>query len=127
MIKNIKYYYFIEDLDVTNDNLPDGVLVRQYKIDKRHNIYHYIKNCYITDKNLLKIIDDVTIFNNLDKKLVNTILVSNIMMNKIRNKHLPVDEIPRIAISKKSHFAHLIKGKNIDINKLLKDLQILLG
>ena len=37
MYKN--YYYFIEDLDVTNDNLPDGVLVRQYKIDKKRNIY----------------------------------------------------------------------------------------
>lgn len=127
MYKN--YYYFIEDLDVTNDDLPDGVLVRQFKIDKKRNIYHYIKNSYITDDNLEKIIDDVVIQiqNNSDKKLLNTILVSNLMMNKIRNKHIPIEEIPRVAISKSSHFAHLIKGKNIDINKLIKDLTILLG
>lgn len=127
MYKN--YYYFIEDLDVTNDNLPDGVLVRQFKIDKKRNIYHYIKNSYITDDNLVKIIDDVVIQiqNNSDNKLLNTILVSNLMMNKIRNKHIPIEEIPRVAISKSSHFAHLIKGKNIDITKLIKDLTVLLG
>jgi hypothetical protein len=127
MYKN--YYYFIEDLDVTNDNLPDGVLVRQFKIDKKRKIYHYIKNSYITDDNLVKIIDDVVIQikNNSDNKLLNTILVSNLMMNKIRNKHIPIEEIPRVAISKSSHFAHLIKGKNIDITKLIKDLTVLLG
>ena len=127
MYKN--YYYFIEDLDVTNDNLPDGVLVRQFKIDKKRNIYHYIKNSYITDDNLVKIIDDVVIQiqNNSDNKLLNTILVSNLMMNKIRNKHIPIEEIPRVAISKSSHFAHLIKGKNIDITKLIKDLTVLFG
>jgi hypothetical protein len=126
MNKNANYYYFIEDLDITNDNLPDGVLVRQFKIDKKQNIYHYIKNCYITDKNLLKIIDDVTIPNNTDKNLMNTILVSKLKLNKIRNRHMPIEEIPRVAISKTSYFAHLIKGKNIDINKLLIDLQVLL-
>ena len=125
MYKN--YYYFIEYLDVTNDNLPDGVLVRQYKIDKKRNIYHYIKNSYITDDNLVKILDDVVIQNNADKKLLNTILVSNLTMNKIRNKHIPIEKIPRVAISKTSHFAHLIKGKNIDISKLIKDLTVLLG
>ena len=127
MYKN--YYYFIEDLDVTNDDLPDGVLVRQFKIDKKRNIYHYVKNTYITDDNLVKIIDDVVIQiqNNSDNKLLNTILVSNLMMNKIRNKHIPIEEIPRVAISKSSHFAHLIKGKNIDITKLIKDLTVLLG
>jgi len=125
MYKN--YYYFIEDLDVTNDNLPDGVLVRQFKIDKKRNIYHYIKNSYITDDNLVKILDDVVIQNNADKKLLNTILVSNLTMNKIRNKHIPIEEIPRVAISKTSHFSHLIKGKNIDISKLIKDLTLLLG
>jgi hypothetical protein len=127
MYKN--YYYFIEDLDVTNDNLPDGVLVRQFKIDKKRNIYHYIKNSYITDDNLVKIIDDVVIQikNNSDNKLLNTILVSNLMMNKIRNKHIPIEEIPRVAISKSSHFAHLIIGKNLVISKLFKDLTVLLG
>ena len=82
---------------------------------------------FLFDDNLVKILDDVVIQNNADKKLLNTILVSNLTMNKIRNKHIPIEKIPRVAISKTSHFAHLIKGKNIDISKLIKDLTVLLG
>jgi len=125
--KKTKYYYFIEDLDVTDDKIPDGVLVRQFKINKEKNTYFYTKNCYITEANLKKIIDDVVISNHPNKKLMKTILVSNLKMNKIRNKHIPFDEIPRVAISKKSHFADLIKGKNIDICKLVNDLKKIVG
>ncbi len=25
------YHYFIEDLDVTDDKIPDGILIRQFK------------------------------------------------------------------------------------------------
>ena len=32
-----KYYYFIEDLDITSDNIPDGVLVRQIKLNVKNN------------------------------------------------------------------------------------------
>jgi len=125
--KKTKYYYFIEDLDVTDDKIPDGVLVRQFKINKEKNTYFYTKNCYITEANLKKIIDDVVISNHPNKKLMKTILVSNLKMNKIRNKHIPFDEIPRVAISKKSHFADSIKGKNIDICKLVNDLKKIVG
>jgi len=120
--KNKKFYYLIEDLDVTDDNIPDGVLVRQYKINKKNKTYYYTKNSYITEDKLKEIINDVVIPSTSDKKLMKTILLSNAKINKIRNKHLSFDEIPRIIISKKSYFAHIIKNKNINISKLLKDL-----
>jgi hypothetical protein len=125
--KKTKYYYFIEDLDITDDKIPDGVLVRQFKINKQKQTYFYTKNSYITEGNLKKIIDDVVISDHPNKKLMKTILVSNLKMNKIRNKHVPFDEIPRVAISKKSHFADLIKSKNIDICKLVNDLKKIVG
>lgn len=122
-----KYYYFIEDLDITDDKIPDGVLVRQLKINCEKKTYNYIKNSYISHEKLKEIIDNVVIPNETNKKLMKSIIVSNSMINKIRNKHVPFNKIPRVAISKKSHFAHLIKGKNIDISKLLKDLKNLLS
>jgi|688.fasta_scaffold952049_2 hypothetical protein len=115
-------YYLMEDLDVTNDKIPDGVLVREFKIDKKTGRYVYVKNCYITEGSLKKIIDDVVIKEDVNKN-INTIMVSNVTINKIRNNHLPVDEIPKIVISKNSHFSHLIKGKHININKLYIDIR----
>lgn len=112
----------MEDLDITDDKISDGILVRQFKINKNKNIYIYTKNYYISEDNLKKIIDTIIIPDSPNKKLMKTILVSNVMMNKIRNKHIPYDEIPRIAISKKSHFSDLIKDKNIDIYKLINKL-----
>lgn len=122
-MSNTKFYYIIEDLDVTDDKIPDGILVRQYKINKEKQLYYYTKNCYITEEKLKKIIDDVTIpYSNVNKNIIKSILVSHNTINKIRNKHIPFEDIPRIAISNKSHFATIIKDKNIDIKKLLKDL-----
>jgi hypothetical protein len=118
-----KYYYIIEDLDVTDDKLPDGILVRQFKINKKKQLYIYTKNSYISESKLKEIIDEVTIPHiNIDKKLIKSIIVSQATINKIRNKHLDFDSIPRIAISNKSHFASIIKNANIDINKLIKYL-----
>mgnify|MGYP003335927564 CR=1 FL=1 len=54
-----KFYYFIEDLDVTNDNIPDGVLIRQFKIDFKNNSYIYKKNNYISKEVLEKIIENI--------------------------------------------------------------------
>ena len=48
-----KYYYFIEDLDVTNDKIPDGILVRQVTI--KNNIINYHKNMFITENTLITI------------------------------------------------------------------------
>jgi len=115
-------YYLMEDIDVTNDKIPDGVLIREFKIDKKTDRYVYVKNCYITEESLKKIIDDVVIKEDVNKN-INTILVSKNIINKIRNNHLPVNEIPKIVISKNSHFSHLIKGKNININKLYIDIR----
>jgi len=113
----VKYYYFIEDLDITDDKIPDGVLVRQLKINKEKGIYNYIKNFYISEKDLREIIENVIIEN--DKKGIEKIIVSNSKLNKIRNKHVPFDEIPRIVISNKSYFSHLIKNKKINLIKLI--------
>jgi hypothetical protein len=122
------FYYFIEDLDVSDDKIPDGVLVRQFKINKDTGMYEYTKNCYITSDNLKKIIDDVVLpSNDTNKKLIKTILVSHNKLNKIRNKHIPIDKIPHVVICKTSHFAHFIKDKNININKLLIDLKKIIG
>ena len=61
-----KYYYFIEDLDITADNIPDGILVRQCKLDIKKNLIIYNKNLYLSDKTLSLIINDITDVN--DKK-----------------------------------------------------------
>jgi len=115
-----KFYYLIEDLDVTNDNIPDGVLVRQFKIDNKKNMFIYTKNNYLSKEVLEKILNDILKSNS--KTDVKPILVSHKVMNNIKNKLVPNDEIPRVIISKTSVFAHLLHKKPIDINKLVKDL-----
>jgi hypothetical protein len=115
-----KFYYFIEDLDITNDNIPDGVLIRQFKIDLKKNMYIYTKNNYISKELLMKILDDI--LKSKSKIDVKPILVSHKVMNNIKNKMVPLDEVPRVIISKTSYFAHLLHKKPIDINKLVKDL-----
>lgn len=115
-----KFYYFIEDLDVTNDNIPDGVLIRQFKIDFKNNSYIYKKNNYISKEVLEKIIENI--HNSKNKSDVKPILVSHKKMNDIKNKIIDLKEIPRIIISKTSVFSHLLHKKPIDINKLVKEI-----
>jgi 3-methyladenine DNA glycosylase Mpg len=112
----LKYYYFIEDLDVTDDNIPDGVLIRQFSINQRTNTINYTKNNYITVNKLKEIlvIDD-------DKKH-KPILLSNKIMNDIKNRNIELNSIPRIIIGKKSFFADLLHTKNINMNKFLINL-----
>ena len=118
-----KYYYFIEDLDITSDNIPDGVLVRQCKIniDKKFIIYN--KNIFISHERLKNMIDEIIDTNN--KKINKSILISNKVINEIKNKHLDLEKLPRIIISNKSVFAHLLHNRNININKLIKKLNII--
>ena len=118
-----KYYYFIEDLDITSDNIPDGVLVRQCTLNIKKNLIIYNKNIYISHDKLKIIIDDIIDINN--KKINKNILISNKVMNEIKNKKLDFEKLPRVVISKKSDFAHLLHKKNIDINKLIKKLNII--
>ena len=115
-----KYYYFIEDLDITADNIPDGVLVRQFKLNIKNNLIIYNKNMYLSDNKLKTIIDDIIDIN--DKKLNKTILLSVKVINEIKNKIIDFDRLPRVIISKKSDFAHLLHKKNIDSDKLVKKL-----
>lgn len=115
-----KYYYFIEDLDITADNIPDGVLVRQFKLNIKNNLIIYNKNMYLSDNKLKTIIDDIIDIN--DKKLNKPILLSVKIINEIKNKIIDFDRLPRVIISKKSDFAHLLHKKNIDSDKLVKKL-----
>ncbi len=110
-----KYYYFIEDLDVTNDNVPDGVLVRQVTIT--NNFINYKNNMFLTDEVLKSLISIDT--SNIKHK---PILVSLKRMNDIKNKNIDLSTLPRIIISKKSYFAHLLHKKNINEETLLKNL-----
>jgi hypothetical protein len=110
-----KYYYFIEDLDVTNDNIPDGVLVRQFTIKDNFITYH--NNNFITEDKLKSLLEQDS-----TKIKHKPLLVSNKILNEIKNKHVNLSTIPRIIISKKSYFAHLLHKKNIDENLLLKKL-----
>jgi alanine racemase len=110
-----KYYYFIEDLDVTADGIPDGVLVRQVSI--KDNFINYHKNMYISVKKLKEMIKLET--SEIKHK---PILVSNKIINDIKNKNVDLATIPRIVISKKSYFAQLLHKKNINQTTLLKDL-----
>jgi len=110
---SIKYYYFIEDLDITNDDIPDGVLIRQFSINQKSNTINYTKNNYITVDKLKEIL----VIDN-DKKH-KPILISNKKMNDIKNRNIDLGSLPRIIISKKSFFADLLHRKNIDMNKLL--------
>jgi len=115
-----KFYYFVEDLDVTSDNIPDGVLVRQFLIDRKTNYFTYIKNNYLSQPILEKILEDVQ--DSTNKSNVKSLLVSKKTLNAIKNKKIDIDLIPRVIISKTSVFAHLLHRKPIDINKLINDM-----
>jgi hypothetical protein len=118
-----KYYYFIEDLDITSDNIPDGVLVRQCKINIKKNFIIYNKNIFISHEHLKNMINEIIDVN--DKKNSKSILISDKVINEIKNKHLDFEKLPRVIISNKSDFAHLLHNQNININKLIKKLNII--
>lgn len=118
-----KYYYFIEDLDITSDNIPDGVLVRQCKINIKKNFIIYNKNIFISHDHLKNMINEIIDVNNKNNN--KSILISNKVINEIKNKHLDFEKLPRVIISNKSDFAHLLHNQNIDINKLIKKLNII--
>jgi hypothetical protein len=118
-----KYYYFIEDLDITSDNIPDGVLVRQCKINIKKNFIIYNKNIFISHEHLKTMINEIIDVNNKNNN--KSILISNKVINEIKNKHLDFEKLPRVIISNKSDFAHLLHNQNIDINKLIKKLNII--
>lgn len=110
----MKYYYFIEDLDITDDNIPDGILIRQFTI--KNNFINYTKNNFITVNKLKELLE-------IDpNKKHKPILISNKQMNDIKNNNIELSSLPRIIISKKSFFANLLHKKNINITKFLQKL-----
>lgn len=115
-----KFYYFIEDLDVSGDNIPDGVLVRQYTINFNTKFYNYKRNTYLSMEKLKEFLEDIE--DKTNKTSLKEIMVSKKTINNIKNKKIPLMDIPRVIISNKSYFAHLLKGKSINSQKLLKDL-----
>lgn len=115
-----KFYYFVEDLDVTHDDIPDGVLVRQFLIDTKTNYFTYTKNNYLSKPILEKIIEDV--HDSTNKSNIKPLLVSKKTLNAIKNKKIDIELIPRIIISKTSVFSHLLHRKPIDINKLIDNM-----
>ena len=52
-MKNRKFFYLIEPLDIDGDKQSDGFLISQYKIDKYNNKI-FTKNKYITFKDFKK-------------------------------------------------------------------------
>jgi hypothetical protein len=43
--------YLVEDVDVNGDGIPDGVLVKQYKIDKNNN-KHFLSQVFVPNDKL---------------------------------------------------------------------------
>ena len=116
IIFNMKnYYFFIDDLDVTNDKIPDGILVRKVKLDFSNKKILYLKNFYITSEKLF----NSDIYNKTKRKINNLgkYLISN--MNLFRVHLFDVDKklIPHIIISKNSYFYKNKSLNYININK----------
>jgi len=112
-------YYFIEDLDVTNDNIADGILLRQFKLHMEKKQIKYLFNTYISYERFNEILNKSL---KKDGK-INSILLSTKQINDIKNFNLKSNEhISNIIINKTSRVADFIKGKTLDIKKLLKHL-----
>lgn len=108
-----KYYYFIEDLDVSGDNIPDGVLIRQFKIFKTSKQIIYTKNNYISNIKLNSLF--IKKKKNIDNKLFN-----DTEMNLIKNSNYDFNNLPRIIIMNNTSFSKCFI--NIDLNMFLKEL-----
>ena len=46
-MKQHKFYYIIEEIDINGDKQSDGFLISQYKLDKQNNKI-FTKNKYVT-------------------------------------------------------------------------------
>lgn len=111
-----KFYFFIDDLDVSGDKIPDGVLVRKVQLDFKNKKIIYYKNNYITKEKLL----NSDIYKAKTSKSSNNIhkyLISN--MNSFRVHLFEVDKkiIPNIIISSNSYFYKNNFFYNLNMNK----------
>lgn len=110
-----KFYFFIDDLDVSGDKIPDGILVRKVQLDFKNKKIIYYKNNYITKENLFNA--DIyksksSSINNLHKYLISN-------MNSFRVHLFEVDKklIPNIIISSNSYFHKNNSFNNVNMNK----------
>ena len=109
-----KFYFFIDDLDVTGDKIPDGILVRKVEFDFKNKRIIYYKNNYVTKENLINadIYKLKSKINNLDKYLI-----SNMTLFRLRVFDVNKKLIPKIIISKNSYFHKNKYFNNVNMNK----------
>lgn len=133
-----KYYYFIEDLDITSDNIPDGVLIRQCKVNIEEKKIYYTKNNYVSLEKLKDIIEKCSepkiikikkvkdgkkyYTKTVVKNTNNPILMSVKTINQIKNNKIDFKKLPRIIISKKTHFNKYLNNNQCNSDKLLKNI-----
>ena len=115
MMKN--FYFFIDDLDVTGDKIPDGILVRKVQLDFKNKKIIYYGNNYITKETLSNSNIHSLKSNNIDEYLISNMNLLRLHIFDI-NKKL----IPNIIISEKSYFYKNKYFNNININKFYKFL-----
>lgn len=112
-----KFYFFIDDLDVSGDKIPDGILVRKVQLDFKNKKIIYYKNNYITKENLFNAniykIKSSKSSNNLHKYLISNMNLFRIHLFEV-NKKL----IPNIIISNNSYFHKNSYFNNVNMNKL---------
>ena len=112
-----KFYFFIDDLDVSGDKIPDGILVRKVQLDFKNKKIIYYKNNYITKENLFNAniykIKSSKSSNNLQKYLISNMNLFRIHLFEV-NKKL----IPNIIISNNSYFHKNSYFNNVNMNKL---------
>jgi len=115
-----KFYFFIDDLDVSGDKIPDGILVRKVELDFKNKKIIYHKNNYITKENLF----NADIYKNKPNINLKKYLISN--MNLFRIHLFEVDKkiIPNIIISTNNYFYKNNAFNNININKFYNFLNI---
>jgi hypothetical protein len=111
-----KFYFFIDDLDVSGDKIPDGILVRKVEFDFKNKKIIYHKNNYITKENLLSA-NIYKLKSNKNNNNLNKYLISN--MNSFRLHVFDVNKklIPNIIISANSYFYENKYFNNVNINK----------
>ena len=110
-----KFYFFIDDLDVSGDKIPDGVLVRKIELDFKNKKIIYYKNNYITKENLFN--SDIYKVKSSTSNNLHKYLISN--MNSFRVHLFDVDKklIPNIIISSNSYFHKNKSFNNVNMNK----------
>ena len=60
MVKNSKYYYLIEELDIDVDKKSDGFLITKYKINKKNNDKIFLNSKYVSFKNFHNKLNKIT-------------------------------------------------------------------